>query len=401
MYKKGTKLCSTPVNAGSGSTSFSISDIKHSSSDSVSRISGICRKRPAQANLDDKENERKRKRYKKRKKGVKNNGRRRRIISDESDSEWEVQNVVENCNSPNEVTLCLFESPERVRDAGLHGERDFVLSPPLINPRANVSAVDDEVSDKEDKVLRLNEDKVENDHISPIFERSKQIKTYEKMKMKKSESLLLNKGSGDWLVNLRMPTASADLLWEKYVRDHINELPLSYQANITDKSGLRDARNDEDSDTDTDDILEMLTEERRKLLKSKKLRRIKGSYNRKEGKLLAEDQTIIYISDDELPHKSDTHTKRRRKGRWITETTKFMYGSRDRDTDSDIRKDNGKLMTFNEFNARTKIEKGEDTGYLPRKKSKINIKSVVPFKSAVYKTANGNFCMIHNDSSSS
>lgn len=44
------------------------------------------------------------------------------------------------------------------------------------------------------------------------------------------KKLLENKESGNWLVDVRIPTHSADLLWDKYIKEHSDELPQHFQC---------------------------------------------------------------------------------------------------------------------------------------------------------------------------
>lgn len=61
--------------------------------------------------------------------------------------------------------------------------------------------------------------------------RSNQVKTYPSKKEKTSmKKLLENKESGNWFVDVRIPTHSADLLWDKYIKEHSDELPQHFQC---------------------------------------------------------------------------------------------------------------------------------------------------------------------------
>lgn len=411
MHKRGEKVCSTPLKQEFvNSISTSASDIKPCSSDSLPQARVIRRKRPTSKVAARPKKKVQNKKYKRRKRGGKYTKERKCIEEDTSNSEWEFQkdenkrdsvSLPEGLLTTNKDDRCqndgivdLFASPERVRNVAFNNDKYFLLSPPLVAPRANVPAIEDKIVDKLDgDVFIPDEDKVESDYISPIFTRSKQVKTYPPaMRLRhRWNSLLVNKGSGDWLVDVRLPTASADLLWEKYVQDNLNKLPPHFRtANVKEDSW--DARSD-NTDTDTDSVLSILEERRKKLLTSKKLRRMKGSYNKCEKKIaLVEDEMVVCVSDDdELPPKSNVHGQKKRKRAWIAREDKFNYTSNGNKEDRDLRKRNGKLMTFNEFNQKSKIKEYENTHCLTKKTSKVRVKSVISLKSFVSKTPNGNF----------
>lgn len=384
MYKKGKKLCSTPVKVDPGSISLSLSDVKPSSSDTASLISGIRRKIFKRKNID---------RKKKKCKGIVGKFKgfvrkiRRRISSEShtSDNEWEVQYSLDN-NRVNqyEATLPLFESPERQRDLGI--EKDYVLSPPLIGPRGrNLSSIEDGfVDNKEEEeekdIYPLDDNKIEIDNSSPTFGRSKLVRTYAAMKKNKNweERLLKNNGSGDWLIDVKMPTATAELLWKNYIEDRAVELPQD-RINDVEKDDTRNERNDEDNNTDT---LIILNEERSQLLKSNKLCTIKGGCSKTNGEFPVEIWQFVKVNGQWR--------------RWITEGDKLTDNwSVDR-VDPDLRDKNGTLISFNEFHARSKRKRNINTDCLPQRTSNVKIMSVVKFKAIVNKQPDGNFSIIKN-----
>lgn len=168
--------------------------------------------------------------------------------------------------------------------------------------------------------------------------------------------------------------------------------------------------------TDVSNILNMLDEQRLKLLKSKELSRIKGSFNKRTGLLTENNDKIIYISDNESDSKSCKPKWRR--GRWIKKKETFIYSSSD-STDCEIQKKKGKLISFNEFNTKRKMNRSSNKRSLPfqnksdtcaclsslsstsKDNPKVKIKSMVSLKSIHYKKqSNGNYIMTMESSSS-
>ncbi|KAL2717009.1 uncharacterized protein V1478_012709 [Vespula squamosa] len=433
MYKKANKVVSTPIESEFPNSSLSISDIKQSSSDGVNQINTSGIKRIASdSSTNNKKIKRKRRVRKLYKRAAYYKKGRRLILSGTSNSEWETQSIdthadkikllqTKETKNQQEIHYKLYETPERIRDAKYNDHNNFLLSPTLISLKSNDNSPIKDIIDKEDDLVFLDENKKEIDHISPILVRSNHVKKYPSAREKTlAKKLLVNKESGNWLVDVRVPTNSADLLWDKYITEHSDELSQDFRSANIYKADKKKTDTESDTDTDVGDILNILD---RQKLKSKELSRIKGSFNKRTGLLTTNNDKIIYISDNESDPKSSKPKWRR--GKWIKKKEKFMYSSSD-STDYEIQKQNGKLMSFNEFNTKLKMNrfnrdsnrrikrslssrnKNHVCASLPSSSTmskdnpKVKIKSMVSLKSIHYKRqSSGNYYITTIESSSS
>ncbi|XP_046819001.1 uncharacterized protein LOC124424253 isoform X2 [Vespa crabro] len=271
MYKKANKVISTPIESEFPNSSLSISDIKENSSDGVKQVNTTGIKRIASNNITNKKKiKRKRKVRKLYKRAADYNKKGRKlIVSETSDSEWEIRSTDTNSNKKDlskllqtkdtniqdqqEIPYKLYETPERIRDAKYDDHNDFLLSPTLFSLRSNNNFPIKDIVDKEDDLVFLDQDKEEIDHISPIFVRSNHVKTYPSRRQKTStKKLLENKENGNWLLDVRIPTNSADLLWDKYIKEHSDEFSQHFRSSDIYKTDT------EKVDTQSDTVLYFL-----------------------------------------------------------------------------------------------------------------------------------------------
>nr|XP_050870033.1 uncharacterized protein LOC127073058 isoform X2 [Vespula vulgaris] len=395
MYKKANKVISTPIESEFPNSSLSMSDIKHSSSDGVKQINTSGIKRIASdSSTNNKKIKRKRRVRKLYKKAAYYNKKGRRLIlSETSNSEWETQSIdtytdkikllqTKEKKNQQEIPYKLYETPERIRDAKYNDHNNFLLSPSLISLRSNDNSPNKDIVDKEDDLVFLDEDNKEIDRISPIFVRSNQVKKYPSAREKTSaKKLLVNRESGNWLVDVQIPTNSADLLWDKYISEHSDEFPQHFRSSNIYKADTKKIDTESDTDTDVGDILNILDGEKLKLLKTRELSRIKGSFNKRTGLLTTNNDKIVYISDNESDSKSCKSKWRR--GKWIKKKEKLMFSSSD-STDCEIEKQNASSSTMSKGN------------------SKVKIKSMMSLKAVHYKRqSSGNYHITTIESSSS
>ncbi|KAI4503865.1 hypothetical protein M0802_001268 [Mischocyttarus mexicanus] len=362
MYKRSNKIVSTPIKRRPvkfTSSSCSISEINYNSSNDLTDKNEInIKENKFHQNYynNKKKNKnksnvitRKRKFSKIKSKEIpcRNKKGRKFILSETSDSELESEfvnnnlknysRVLKNTNTnerdKRKLTCDLFESPERIRDKKYNYEDKHLLSPSFISGISRHPLLIENSSDKEnyhqeDDIVSLDHQdlKIREIDISPILTKSDRVKTYKPAKREAwKRNLLKNTASVDLYSNYQASTYSADLLWDKYMKDHADEFPKHYQDTLKRKL---DTKNNEKSETDeTSDT-------------------VKGSLNKKSESLPTTIDEVIYVSDDTDDSKFDQN--KNRKGKWIKMKENYDYKFNDSNC-SDI-----KEKSFNEFNAELK-----------------------------------------------
>lgn len=451
MYKTATKVISTPVKRDIVSTSCSISDIQCTSSDSVKPKNETSIKGRT---FDNKKKIKRKRKFSKTKPSNQkiryvNKKGRKFIVSGTSNSESELEFIERNSKivnlpkvlknkstnvkvpevlknkSTNKKDQCqstkLFESPQRIRDFKYNDHDNLLLSPSLISTKSNDLHSIHSIVNKENyeginsssnesiKNIKISSDESSKEiDSSPVLKRLNEIKTYPPAKRTKwKRNLLKNTMYDEWPSDYKVSTHYADLLWDKYVKDHADEFPEHYQASVN--RSIDNEKSDTDEKTSDSNSLEMLNrldEHHLKLFKSRPLCRIRGTLNKETESVPKTVEEIIYVPDDN----SISNKQKYEKGKWmVKKRDSFEYKSSDSNNDLQEK-------SFNEFNAKENMkqsykrshrnDQNDECYFLPstssslKKNPNIKITSSINLKSKKYKRGRDNNYYLWTEESS-
>ncbi|KZC05655.1 PREDICTED: uncharacterized protein LOC107194199 isoform X2 [Dufourea novaeangliae] len=225
--KRGSVFCSTPVKTVCRKTSIGFSTVSNGSSSSVNTEQNVLKNKWKAQRKEDKQLRKDRKKKKK------------ITLRESSDSDWITERILlddekENRQpnetdivhtTPEDVLYMGIGSPERLRRAEVF--LDKLLDSPTILPHRREDKAPRKI-DLEDRTLLPLIDLPPLQYHFDDSDEEEELKLRARDRKKQKKKISIDK-TKRWLVDMKIPTASADLLWDQYMQAHPEEM-VKYAA---------------------------------------------------------------------------------------------------------------------------------------------------------------------------